>query len=59
MENDVNILLDVLLPWTLRFIMFGMGLLLTVSDFIRLKEYPRAVVAGLGGQVILLPLVGL
>lgn len=59
MENDVNILVEVLLPWTLRFIMFGMGLLLTIGDFIRLKDYPRAVVAGLVGQLILLPLVGL
>jgi len=58
MENDVNILVDVLLPWTLRLIMFGMGMLLTVRDFIRLKDYPRAVVAGLGGQLLLLPLVG-
>lgn len=59
MENEVNLLVEVLLPWTLRFIMFGMGLLLTIGDFIRLKDYPRAVVAGLGGQLILLPLVAL
>jgi BASS family bile acid:Na+ symporter len=51
-------LVEVVLPWTLRLIMFGMGMLLTVHDFLRLREYPRAVVAGLGGQLILLPLVG-
>lgn len=58
MDNEVNLLLDVMLPLTLMFIMFGMGMTLTVRDFIRLKEYPRALVAGLGGQLILLPIVG-
>ncbi len=58
MENDVNVLVDIILPLTLIFIMFGMGMTLRVRDFIRLKDYPRAVVAGLLGQVVLLPLVG-
>lgn len=58
MENDVNVLVDIVLPITLILIMFGMGMTLRVRDFIRLKDYPRAVVAGLIGQLILLPLVG-
>ena len=58
MENDVNVLVDIVLPITLILIMFGMGMTLRVKDFIRLKDYPRAVVAGLIGQLILLPLVG-
>ena len=58
MENDVNVLVDIVLPITLILIMFGMGMTLRVKDFIRLKDYPRAVIAGLIGQLILLPLVG-
>lgn len=58
MDGEINILVDVLLPWILRLIMFGMGLLLTVGDFLRLRRYPRAVAAGLGGQLLLLPAVG-
>ena len=58
MNDEISILVDVLLPWILRLIMFGMGLLLTVSDFLRLRHYPRAVAAGLGGQLLLLPAVG-
>lgn len=58
MENDLNVLVDIILPITLILIMFGMGMTLRVKDFIRLKDYPRAVVAGLIGQVVLLPVVG-
>ncbi|RFA25372.1 hypothetical protein CAI21_19245 [Alkalilimnicola ehrlichii] len=58
MGDPVNILLDIILPLTLILIMFGMGMTLTPKDFIRLKEYPRAIFAGLGGQLLLLPIVG-
>lgn len=40
-------------------IMFGMGMTLTVSDFKRVVEFPKAMAIGLGNQVILLPLIGL
>ena len=56
--TDINLLVDVLLPATLLLIMFGMGMTLRVRDFVKLRDYPRAVFAGLAGQLVLLPLVG-
>lgn len=56
--GETNLLVEVLLPATLLLIMFGMGMTLTPRDFIQLKDYPRAVVAGLGGQLLLLPAMG-
>jgi BASS family bile acid:Na+ symporter len=38
--------------------MFGMGLSLTVADFKRVITLPTASLAGLGGQMIALPLIG-
>lgn len=43
--------------WALLTIMFNMGLALRLSDFRALAREPRAVVAGLVGQVLLLPLI--
>lgn len=39
-------------------IMFGMGLSLTVNDFKRIVQEPRAVLVGLTNQLLLLPLIG-
>jgi len=39
-------------------IMLGMGLSLTMADFIRIKEQPRSVALGLFNQLVLLPLIG-
>ena len=47
---------DVLLPAALGFIMFALGITLVPADFTRLLERPRAVFAGLIGQMLLLPL---
>jgi BASS family bile acid:Na+ symporter len=44
-----------LLPAALAFIMFAVGVTLVPSDFGRLFREPRAVVAGLIGQLLLLP----
>jgi len=49
---------QVLLPLGLMFIMFSLGLGLTVLDFKRVFAYPRAFVAGVVCHFILLPLVG-
>lgn len=46
-----------LLPLALAFIMFAVGITLVPADFARLFEQPRAVVAGLLGQLVLLPIV--
>ncbi|PWC56665.1 hypothetical protein TSO221_01190 [Azospirillum sp. TSO22-1] len=39
--------------------MFTVGLRLTVADFVRLIEQPRAMLVGLGSQLVLLPLLAL
>lgn len=46
-----------LLPLALAFIMFAVGITLVPADFTRLFEQPRAVVAGLIGQLVLLPVL--
>lgn len=50
-----RVLIDIALALTVALIMVAMGLSLRVSDFTRLIRRPRAVVAGLFGQLILLP----
>lgn len=40
-------------------IMLGMGLSLTIADFVRIKDDPKSVFIGLFNQLILLPLIGL
>ena len=49
---------DVLLPLALAFIMFALGLGLTVSDFARVARQPKDFFVGAVSQVVLLPLVG-
>lgn len=39
-------------------IMLGMGLSLTIADFLRIKKQPKAVLVGLTNQLILLPIIG-
>ena len=45
------------IPAALALIMLGMGLGLTPDDFVRVVRFPRAVLGGLLGQMILLPLL--
>ena len=51
-------LLSKFVPLGLVIIMFGMGLALTINDFKRVFVFPKASVAGLVGQMLLLPLIG-
>jgi BASS family bile acid:Na+ symporter len=44
---------------SIAIIMLGMGLSLTLADFIRISKAPRGVFVGLTNQLILLPLIGL
>ena len=53
-----SILTTVVLPVSLMIIMLGMGLSLTIADFKRVMDYPKAVFIGLTNQLILLPIVG-
>ena len=54
---QATLVTNVLLPLALGVIMFGLGLGLTGEDFRRVARYPRAVLAGLGLQVLVLPWV--
>ena len=47
---------EVLLPAALAFIMLSVGITLVPADFTRLLREPRAVTAGLIGQLLVLPL---
>lgn len=49
---------NLILSLALIIIMWGMGMSLTVKDFKRVVQYPRAVVIGLINQLILLPVLG-
>lgn len=49
----------IFLPLALAFIMFSLGLALTLEDFLRVARQPRDFCIGLISQVVLLPLVGL
>lgn len=51
-------LLDYLLPISIGVMMFGIGLNLEYKDFKRVFTAPKAVLFGLFGQLVLLPLVG-
>jgi BASS family bile acid:Na+ symporter len=49
---------DLIVPVALLLIMISMGLELVLADFRRVLEIPRAALVGLGGQMLLLPTVG-
>lgn len=53
------LLTSVVLPGSLFLIMLGLGLSLATKDFTLVFKHPRAVVVGLFGQIVLLPLVAL
>ena len=55
---DTDSLVHLFLPATLAMIMLAMGLGLTIADFKALAQKPRAALAGLGCQMLLLPLCG-
>ncbi|MFS3129148.1 bile acid:sodium symporter family protein [Nocardioides sp. Bht2] len=50
-------LITVGLPIALAIIMFGLGLSLTLADFARVARQPKAVIAALAVQVLVLPLI--
>ena len=51
---EASAITNILLPLALGVIMFGLGLSLTLADFRRVAVYPRAVVAGLILQMVVL-----
>ena len=50
--------LTLLLPLALAFIMLYLGITLRLADFQKVLQRPRALVAGLAGQLLLVPLLG-
>lgn len=54
----MNIVTQILLPLILAFIMFSMGLSLTVADFKRVLKFPKAFALGFILQVVSLPILG-
>jgi BASS family bile acid:Na+ symporter len=52
------VIVDILLPAALAFIMFALGLTLTIDDFVHVAKRPKAMAAGLFGQVVLVPILG-
>ncbi len=55
--EEANIVTQVFLPLSLAFIMFSMGLELTLDDFKRVAVQPKDFVVGAISQVVILPLV--
>ena len=56
MENG-NVLTQIFLPLSLAFIMFSVGMELTIQDFKRVAVQPKGFIIGAFSQIILLPLV--
>lgn len=52
-----DVLTQVILPLSLFIIMFGMGLALKLSDFLRVFKEPKAVSIGIACQMMMLPLL--
>tara|TARA_B100001173_G_scaffold165089_1_gene142853 strand:- start:13 stop:864 length:852 start_codon:yes stop_codon:yes gene_type:complete len=55
----MGIITDVILPLSLAFIMFSLGLALKSSDFTRVIKQPKDFLIGAFSQIIILPLVAL
>ena len=55
----MNFVTDVILPLALAFIMFTLGLGLSISDFSNIFKKPKNFLIGLISQLIFLPIVGL
>ncbi len=54
-----SVVTQVVLPIALFVVMLGMGLSLRPADFARVAKFPKALLIGIGCQMVLLPLVGL
>ena len=53
----MGVVTDVVLPLALAFIMFALGLGLTVDDFARVARQPKDFLVGAASQIVLLPIV--
>ena len=55
----MNIVTDIILPIALAFIMFSLGLGLTLADFSRILLKPKEFFVGFFSQILILPIVAL
>ena len=55
-NEEGNLIIDVILPLALAFIMFSLGMGLTLDDFTLVFREPRAFGIGLTNQMIVLPI---
>ena len=55
----MNIVTDIILPIALAFIMFSLGLGLTIADFSRILLKPKEFFVGFFSQILILPIVAL
>ena len=53
----MQLVAEAVIPAVLVFLMFVVGLELTLADFRRVLEVPRTVLTGVAGQLVLLPLI--
>ena len=56
-EDESNVIIDVILPVALAFIMFSLGIGLTVEDFTVIVKEPKAFAIGITNQMIVLPFI--
>lgn len=54
---EQSLLTAVFLPLALGIIMLGLGLSLSIADFTRIFQYPKAALIGLGCQMLVLPVL--
>lgn len=54
-----DLLLGILLPAALFLIMLGMGMTLSLADFLRVRQAPATVLVGVSGQLLLPPVAAL
>ncbi len=57
-EEGGNVIIDVVLPLSLAFIMFSLGVGLTAEDFTLVIREPKAFGIGVANQMVVLPIVG-
>jgi len=57
-EAEGNVIIDVILPLSLAFIMFSLGVGLTTEDFSLVIREPKAFGIGLANQMVVLPIMG-
>ena len=57
-ESESNVIVDVVLPVSLAFIMFSLGIGLTIEDFALIFRAPKAFGVGIVNQMVVLPLMG-